>query len=117
MTRCRVRQESWQRIGGESPPWGKDKPTTPTPSDARRPARADVKRSQGRPRAKYRAAKRVYFRGADLVLLKRRQHLPWRNGLHGQNLAQSETLCTWRSSLHGNWEISSVSGEARRTGS
>jgi hypothetical protein len=22
------------------------------------------------------------------------------NGLHGKNLAQSETLCTWRSSLH-----------------
>src|SRR6516164_9751233 len=39
-------------------------------------ARAAVKRSQGRPRAKYRAAKRVYFRGADLVPLKRRQHRP-----------------------------------------
>src|SRR3979411_294129 len=24
MTRFGVRQESWQRIGGESPPWGKD---------------------------------------------------------------------------------------------
>src|SRR5215468_8963262 len=29
-----------------------------------------------RPRAKYGAAKRVYFRGADLVSLKRRQHRP-----------------------------------------
>jgi len=38
--------------------------------------RGDAKRSQGRPRAKYRAAKRVYFRGADLVLLRRRQHRP-----------------------------------------
>src|SRR6266851_719544 len=28
------------------------------------------------------------------------------NGLHGKNLAQSETLCTWRSSLHGTWEVS-----------
>ncbi len=53
MTHIGVRQESWQRIGGESPPWGKDQPSAPTPSDARRPARADVKRSQGRPRAKY----------------------------------------------------------------
>jgi hypothetical protein len=32
------------------------------------------------------------------------------NGLHGKNLAQSETLCTWRSSLHGTWEVSSVLG-------
>ena len=53
LTPTGVRQESWQRIGGESPPWGKDQPSAPTPSDARRPARADVKRSQGRPRAKY----------------------------------------------------------------
>jgi hypothetical protein len=43
-----------------------------------------VKRSQGRPRAGYRAAKRVEFRGADLVLLKRRQHPPLRNGLAGE---------------------------------
>ena len=27
------------------------------------------------------------------------------NGLHGKNLAQSETLCTWRSSLRGTWEV------------
>jgi hypothetical protein len=53
LTRNGVRQESWQRIGGESPPRGKDQPSAPTPSDARRPARAAVKRSQGRPRAKY----------------------------------------------------------------
>jgi hypothetical protein len=31
------------------------------------PARPNLKRSQGRPRAGYRAAKRVEFRGADLV--------------------------------------------------
>jgi hypothetical protein len=30
------------------------------------------------------------------------------NGLHGKNLAQSETLCTWRSSLRGTWEVSSI---------
>jgi hypothetical protein len=24
LARLGVRQESWQRIGGESPPWGKD---------------------------------------------------------------------------------------------
>src|SRR6266478_1838153 len=35
-------------------------------------------------------------RGADLIPLKRRQHRPLANGLHGKNLAQSETLCTWR---------------------
>jgi hypothetical protein len=32
------------------------------------------------------------------------------NGLHGKNLAQSETLCTWRSSLFGTWEVSSMPG-------
>ena len=32
------------------------------------------------------------------------------NGLHGKNLAQSETLCTWRSSLRGTWEVSSMPG-------
>src|SRR5215470_3535337 len=42
--------------------------------------------------------------------LTRRQHLPWRIGLHGKNLAQSETLCTWRSSLRGTWEVSPVPG-------
>src|SRR3954451_17660264 len=30
------------------------------------------------------------------------------NGLHGKNLAESETLRTWRSSLHGTWEVSSM---------
>ena len=39
------------------------------------------------------------------------------NGLHGKNLAQSETLCTWRSSLHGTWEVSSVPGEVCRADS
>src|SRR5258708_10427379 len=42
--------------------------------------------------------------------LTRRQHLPWRSGLHGKNLAQSKTLRTWRSSLCGTWEVSSVPG-------
>jgi hypothetical protein len=32
------------------------------------------------------------------------------NGLHGKNLAQSETSCTWRSSLRGTWEVSSMPG-------
>jgi hypothetical protein len=32
------------------------------------------------------------------------------NGLHGKNLAQSETLCTWRNSLRGTWEVSSMPG-------
>ena len=27
-----------------------------------------------------------------------------------ENLAQSETLCTWGSSLHGTWEVSPVPG-------
>jgi hypothetical protein len=39
------------------------------------------------------------------------------NGLHGKNLAQSETLRTWGSSLHGTWEVSSVPGQASRAGS
>jgi hypothetical protein len=47
-------------------------------------ARLNSKRSQGMPQAGYRAAKRVEFRGADLVQLKRRQHPPaemaWRRG-------------------------------------
>jgi hypothetical protein len=46
-----VRQASWQRIGGESPPWESfGQPPNP---DARRPVEADVKRSKGKPRAKY----------------------------------------------------------------
>jgi len=39
------------------------------------------------------------------------------NGLHGKNLAQSETLCTWRSSLRGTWEVSSMPGLVCRAGS
>jgi hypothetical protein len=34
------------------------------------------------------------------------------NGLHEKNLAQSETLCTWRNSLRGTWEVSSMPGLA-----
>ena len=30
------------------------------------------------------------------------------NGSHEKNLAQSETLCTWRRSLRGTWEVSSM---------
>ena len=33
------------------------------------------------------------------------------------NLAQSETLCTWRSSLRGTWEVSSMPGLVCRAGS
>ena len=52
--------------------------------------RAAVKRSQGRPWAGYRAAKRVQFRGADLVLVKEGNttHAQW---LAWVDLAQSET--------------------------
>ena len=32
------------------------------------------------------------------------------NGSHEKNLAQSETLCTWRSSLRGTWEVSAAPG-------
>jgi hypothetical protein len=39
------------------------------------------------------------------------------NGLHGKNLAQSETLCTWRRSLCETWEVSSTSGLVCRAGS
>jgi hypothetical protein len=81
------------------------------------PARANLKRSQGRPRAGYGAAKRVEFRGADLILLKRRQHPLRANGLRTRSLALSETLCNRRRPLYGIWEVSSASGEARRTGS
>src|SRR5262249_31682212 len=73
-------------------------------------ARFILKRSQGIPRAGYGAAKRVEFRGADLVLLKRRQHPPRANGLRTRSLALSETPRTWRRPLHGTWVISFVSG-------
>jgi hypothetical protein len=33
------------------------------------------------------------------------------NGSHEKNLAQSETLCTWRRSLFGTWEVSSMPGQ------
>src|SRR5262245_56087347 len=74
-------------------------------------ARLNLKRSQGRPWAGYGAAKRVEFRGADLVLLKRRQHPPRANGLRTRSLALSETPCTWRRPLYGTWETSFVSGQ------
>jgi hypothetical protein len=80
-------------------------------------ARLNSKRSQGRPWAGYRAAKRVEFRGADAVPLAGKQNPPRANGLRMRNLALSETPCTWRRPLYGNWEISPVSGEAHRTGS
>src|SRR5215468_5678024 len=79
--------------------------------------RLNLKRSQGRPWAGYRAAKRVEFRGADAVPLAGKQHPPRVNGLRTRSLALSKTPCTWRSPLYGTWEISPVSGEARRTGS
>ena len=64
LTHRRVRQESWQRIGGASLSRGKASPVAPAPSDAEvLLARAAVKRSRGRPRAGYRAAKRVEARG------------------------------------------------------
>ena len=51
---------SWQRIGGASPPRGRSsQPPRPRVMHEVLLARAAVKRSQGRPRAKYRAAKRV----------------------------------------------------------
>src|SRR5882757_654399 len=47
-------QESWQRIGGESPPLGKSsQPPRPRVMHEVLLARAAVKRSQGRPRAEY----------------------------------------------------------------
>src|SRR5580704_3761694 len=60
VTQMRVRQESWQRIGGESPPRGRfSQPPRPRVMHEVLFARAAMKRSQGRPRAGYRAAKRV----------------------------------------------------------
>jgi hypothetical protein len=51
---------SWQGIGGESPPRGRSsQPPRPRVMHEVLLARAAVKRSQGRPWAKYRAAKRV----------------------------------------------------------
>ena len=59
---------SWQRIGGASPPRGRSsQPPRPQVMHEVLLARAAVKRSQGRPWAGYRAAKRVQFRGADPV--------------------------------------------------
>ena len=117
LTPTRVRQESWQRIGGASPPRGRSsQPPRPRVMHEVLLARAAVKRSQGRPWAGYRAAKRVQFRGADLVLVREGNttHAQW---LAWVDLAQSETLRTWRRSLHGTWETSSVSGVEYRTGS
>ena len=54
MTRNGVRQESWQRTGGESPLRGKvSQPPRPRVMHEVLFARTAVKRSQGRPRAKY----------------------------------------------------------------
>jgi hypothetical protein len=63
------------------------------------------------------SAKRVEFRGADAVELAGKQHPRRANGLRMRSLALSKTPRTWRSPLYRNWEISPVSGEARRTGS
>ncbi len=35
-------------------------------------------------------------------------------GMFVRYLAQSETLCTWRSSLTGTWEISMLAAQAAR---
>src|SRR6266849_2991388 len=54
MTHMRVRQESWQRIGGASPPRGRSsQPPRPRVMHEVLLARAAVKRSQGRPWAEY----------------------------------------------------------------
>src|SRR5258707_2947926 len=54
LTLSGVRQESWQRIGGESPPRGRSsQPPRPRVMHEVLLARAAVKRSQGRPRAEY----------------------------------------------------------------
>jgi hypothetical protein len=53
LTQLGVRQDSWQRIGGESPRGVKTSHPPRPPHDARRPGRADVKRSQGRPQARH----------------------------------------------------------------
>src|SRR5215471_11381474 len=45
------------------------------------------------------------------VPLAGKQHPPRANGLRTRSLALSETPCTWRRPLYGNWEISSVSGQ------
>src|SRR5207244_110677 len=84
LTRTRVRQESWQRIGGASPPRGRSsQPPRPRVMHEALLARAAVKRSQGRPWAGYRAAKRVQFRGADLVLVREGNttHAQWLAGV------------------------------------
>jgi hypothetical protein len=74
--------------------------TLDPPSEAQWHHRAH---SQGRSRAN--------FRGADLIPLKRRQHRPMADGLHGKNLTQSETLCTWRRSLRGTWDCAGPARE------
>src|SRR5258708_13408278 len=55
-----------------------------------------------RPRCRRRAASLTPFH--SLRVGNAGGQLVWRN------LAQSKTLCTWRSSLCGTWEASSVSG-------
>src|SRR5580704_7906655 len=102
---------SWQRIGGASPPRGRS-------SQPPRPrVMHEVSAREGSREAfTGETTGQVLSRETGLIprcrssSLTRRQHLPWRIGLHGKNLARSKTLCTWRSSLHGTWETSSVSG-------
>src|SRR5258708_37821812 len=54
VTQRRVRQESWQRIGGASPPRGRSsQPPRPRVMHEVLSVRTAVKRSQGRPRAEY----------------------------------------------------------------
>ena len=54
VTQSSVRQESWQRVGGESLPRGRfSQPPRPRVMHEVLLARAAVKRSQGRPRAEY----------------------------------------------------------------
>src|SRR5215470_12467279 len=93
-TESRVRQANWRKDREVRVLHGV------RPSQPRRPrvmqglaARLILKRSQGRPRAGYGAAKRVEFRGADAVLLAGKQHPPRANGLRTRSLAQSETPC------------------------
>ena len=99
-------------------PTGKVQPTTPTPSDARGSARESSREAfTGETTGRVLSCETGLIPRCRSSSLTRRQHLPWRTGLHRENLAQSKALCTWRSSLRGTWEASSVSGRACRTGS
>src|SRR5215475_12654532 len=109
LTRCCVRQGSWQRIGGESPPLERSsQPSQPRVMRGvlRGPTEAFTGETTGQVLScETGLIPRCRSRSAD-----EKATSPIAYWLGWENLAQSETLCTWRSSLRGTWEVSLARG-------